>query len=198
MAVERMSQGYFCPVWRLVRFSVRKTGVFSWALPTKRMPSVPSNLARYSRAMSSLRCPLANLISGIWFCWTKRSTAATNPLTLRIHEGRGGEGVSPVKAPERGNTTLALELGLVDVEVQAVDTLDFQGHMLADDLGDGARYTHGWLRSSRLLEGPPTAKRFYWGCFQYTPFLGTTGAFLHLVGLRRSLVRSHADSKRKK
>ncbi len=80
--------------------------------------------------------------------------------------------MSPVKAQERGNTTLALELGLVDVEVHAVDTLDFQGHMLADDFGDGARYTHGWLRSSWLFEGPPTAKRFYWGCFQYTPFQG--------------------------
>jgi hypothetical protein len=32
---------------------------------------------------------------------------------------------------------------LVDVEVHAVDTFDFQGHMLADDFGDGARYTYG-------------------------------------------------------
>src|ERR687888_286317 len=111
------------------------------------------------------------------------------PFTDRVHEGRGGEGVSPVKAQERGNTTLALELGLVDVEVHAVNTFDFQRHMLADDFGNSARYTHGWLRSSWLFEGPSTAKRFYWGCFQYTPFLGTTGAFLHLVGLRRSLVR---------
>jgi hypothetical protein len=86
--------------------------------------------------------------------------------------------VSPVKAQERGNTTLALELGLVDVEVHVVDTLDFQGHMLADDFGNSARYTPGWLRSSWLLEGPPTAKRFYWGCCQHTPLLGTIGAFL--------------------
>jgi hypothetical protein len=47
-------------------------------------------------------------------------------------------------------------------EVHAVDTFDFQGHLLADDFGNSARYTHGWFRSSWLFEGPPTAKGFYW------------------------------------
>jgi hypothetical protein len=125
MAVDLTIHGYLCPVSGLVRFSVRKTGVFSWALPTKRMPSVPWNLARYLRAMSSLRYPLAKVISGIWFCWTKRSTAATNPLLIGSMRAEEGEGVPPVEAQEGGNTATALEPGLIDIEVQAVDAFDF-------------------------------------------------------------------------
>jgi len=55
MAVERTIQGYFLPVVGFVRFSVRKTGVFSCARPTKRTPSFSLNAARYLAATSSLR-----------------------------------------------------------------------------------------------------------------------------------------------
>src|SRR5262252_3752498 len=47
MAVERTIQGYFLPVVGFVRFSVRKTGVFSCARPTKSTPSFSLNAARY-------------------------------------------------------------------------------------------------------------------------------------------------------
>src|ERR1700694_125657 len=46
MAVDLTIQGYFWPVFGLVRFSVRKTGVFSWALPTKSTPSLPTKRLR--------------------------------------------------------------------------------------------------------------------------------------------------------
>jgi hypothetical protein len=44
---------------------------------------------------------------------------------------------------QAGTQQAGVAPGLVDVEVHAVDTFDFQGHMLADDFGDGARYTYG-------------------------------------------------------
>jgi hypothetical protein len=47
------------------------------------------------------------------------------PLADRVHQGRGGEGVPPVEAQEGGNTAIALEPGLIDIEVQAVDAFDF-------------------------------------------------------------------------
>ena len=121
----------------LRRFSVRKTGVFSWALPTKRIPSLPWKWARYSAATSSLRWPLAKVISGICSCSTKRSTAAMKALLIGCHEGRGGEGLTAVEAEEGGDAAFGLQSGLIDVEVHAVDAFDFQRHVLAEDIGDG-------------------------------------------------------------
>ncbi len=46
MAVDLTIQGYFLPVSALVRFSVRKTATFSWALPMKSTPSLAGKLAR--------------------------------------------------------------------------------------------------------------------------------------------------------
>src|SRR5205085_2628531 len=65
-----------------------------------------------------------------------------------VHEGGRSEGMAAVEAEEGGDAGLMLQLGLVDVEVHAVDAFDFQGHVLANDFSNGARYTHGWLRSS--------------------------------------------------
>jgi hypothetical protein len=56
-----------------------------------------------------------------------------------------------MEAQERSNATLALQLRLIDVEVHAVDAFDLEGDMLADDIGNGVRYTHGWLRSTKVL-----------------------------------------------
>ena len=41
-------------------------------------------------------------------------------------------------AREAEDVVFALQVGLVDVEVHAVEALDFQGHVSADDVGDGA------------------------------------------------------------
>src|SRR4029077_17693653 len=82
MAVVRTIQGYVLPVWGLRRFSVRKTGVFSWALPTTTIPSDLLKRDRYSWVTSSLRCPLVNVIKGTCSRLTKRSTAAMNDLLM--------------------------------------------------------------------------------------------------------------------
>ena len=121
----------------LRRFSVRKTGVFSWALPTKTIPSVPWNWARYSLATSSLRWPLANVIRGICSCSTKRSTAAMKDLligSMRAEEAK----VSPRWKRKKAATPRSVcKPGLIDVEVHAVDAFDFQRHVLLEDIGDG-------------------------------------------------------------
>ena len=82
MAVLRTIQGYVWPVSGFRRFSVRKTGVFSWALPTTTIPSVPLKRERYSWVTSSLRWPLVKVIRGICSSLTKRSTAAMNDLLM--------------------------------------------------------------------------------------------------------------------
>src|SRR5579871_2154041 len=74
--------------------------------------------------------------------------AGDERLGQGIHKGRRSEGVTTMGAEEGSDLTFALEPGLVDVEVHAVDALDLQGNMLAQDFGNGAWYTHGWLRSS--------------------------------------------------
>src|SRR4029077_6605889 len=82
MAVVRTIQGYVLPDSGLRRFSVRKTAVFSWALPTTTIPSDLLKRDRYSWVTSSLRCPLVNVIKGICSRLTKRSTAAMNDLLM--------------------------------------------------------------------------------------------------------------------
>ena len=64
-----------------------------------------------------------------------------------LHQRRGGEGVPPVEPEEGDHPQLVLEPGDVHVQVQPVDALHFQGHMLGEDLGNAARYTHRRLRS---------------------------------------------------
>ena len=66
-------QGYFLPVSGLVRFSVRKTGTFSWALPINNTPSRARKRVRYSAATSSLRCSLSKGNNGMSFAWAKAS-----------------------------------------------------------------------------------------------------------------------------
>jgi hypothetical protein len=39
-------------------------------------------------------------------------------------------------AEERGDATVVLQPGLIDVEVHPVDAFDFQSHVLLEDFGD--------------------------------------------------------------
>src|SRR5512135_218741 len=137
MDVRRPIQGYFRPVSGLRRFSVPKTGVFSWALPTKTIPSVPEERAWCSLAMSSLRCPLANVIRGICSRSTKHSTAAMKAVligSMSAEEAR----VSPRWKRKNAATPRSVwSRGLIDVEVHAVDAFDLEGDVLAEDIGDG-------------------------------------------------------------
>ena len=52
-------------------------------------------------------------------------------------QGGGGEEVPLVVTEEGDHAELTLEFGDEDVEVQAVDTLDFQADVVAQDSGDG-------------------------------------------------------------
>jgi hypothetical protein len=74
-------------------------------------------------------------------------------------------------AKEGSDLAFALEPGLVDVEVHAVDAFDFQGDMAAEDFGGSPRYTHGWLRSSWSLADRSTAVRFQLGMLPAYPVL---------------------------
>jgi hypothetical protein len=83
-------------------------------------------------------------------------------------QGGGGGAVSAVVAEEADHAEFTLELRPIDVEVHAVDALDLQSNVVADDFGYSAYYSHGWLRSSRSITDQPTAVRFHWGCCQHT------------------------------
>src|SRR3984893_10877217 len=188
MAVDLTIQGYFWPVRGLVRFSVRKTGVFSWALPTKRMPSVPWNWARYSRATSSLRCPLAKVSRGI--CWrrTKSSTAATKSLLMGSMRADEAKVCPRWKRKNEATAASCCSLGW--------ETLRYMRSMPSTSRVTWCRMTSAIVRG-RLMggsgrRGPLRTDQPHRGSIgdaQAYPALGTTGALLHLVGLRRSLVR---------
>jgi hypothetical protein len=54
-------------------------------------------------------------------------------------------------AEKASGLLLRLQFRLLDVEVHAIDAFDFQGHVATDDIGNAARYTHDWLRSTKVL-----------------------------------------------
>jgi hypothetical protein len=56
--------------------------------------------------------------------------------TDRLHQGRRRERLPAVPPEERGDPALVLQPRHVRVEVHAVDTLDLQGDVLTQDLGD--------------------------------------------------------------
>ena len=74
------------------------------------------------------------------------------------HELRTGKGLAAMKAKESRRPTVMLQARLVDVQEHAVDTLDLQGHVIPDDIGNGLGYTH--QRAPTTASRPPTAKRF--------------------------------------
>src|SRR4029077_10197453 len=115
MAVVRTIQGYVLPDSGLRRFSVRKTAVFSWALPTTMIPSDLLKRDRYSWVTSSLRWPLVNVIKGICSRLAKRSTAAMNDLLMGFIS-RGCDQLSTMEAEERGHSAVGLESRLIHVE----------------------------------------------------------------------------------
>jgi hypothetical protein len=51
--------------------------------------------------------------------------------------------VTALVPAEGSPTAFGLEFGLKEVEVQAVDGLDFEGHMWTEDIGNGSRHTQG-------------------------------------------------------
>ena len=81
------------------------------------------------------------------------------------HQRRGSDGLAAMEPEEASGLFFGLQLGLVDVEVHAIDALDFQGHVLLEDSGKAARYTHGWLRSTSILRDHYRLERSNnWSC----------------------------------
>src|SRR5262249_47916847 len=191
MAVERTIQGYFLPVVGLVRFSVRKTGVFSWALPTKSTPSFPGNAARYSAARSSLRCPLANASSGTWCCRTNASMLAMKALLIGSMSADEANG-----CPRwwRRNQTTPCSRCKSDMY-----TLRYMRSMPSTSRRTCSRRTSATVRGTLMdgsgRHGPSRTHQPHRGsngdAFQHAPLRHDRSlSCLHLVGLRRSLVRN--------
>ncbi len=59
-----------------------------------------------------------------------------------------------MEAKKASGLLLRLQFGLIEIEVHAIDALDFQSHMVTHDFGHAARYTHDWLRSTLILRDP--------------------------------------------
>ena len=56
----------------------------------------------------------------------------------RVHERRGDKRVAPVAFEEPDHAEFVLQLGLVEVEIHAVDALDLKRDVLGEDLGGAA------------------------------------------------------------
>jgi hypothetical protein len=63
---------------------------------------------------------------------------AINALGDRLHQCGGRECVALVEPEERYNPERMLKLWNIDIEVHPVDTLDFERHVLAQDLSYAA------------------------------------------------------------
>src|SRR5262249_23598689 len=67
------------------------------------------------------------------------------------HERRGCHRLTAMIAEKASGLFLRLQFRLIDVEVHAIDTFHFQGHVAPDDIGNATGYTHGWLRSTKVV-----------------------------------------------
>src|SRR6266566_6561167 len=115
------------------------------------------------------------------------------------HQRGGGEGGAAVLAKEVGHPAGVLQPGHIHVQIQAVDALNFQSHMLSQDGSNRVWYAHTALWLWDALRSQLTATRSYMESAYRTPFVPATRGSpvppstnanpVHLVGLRRSLVR---------
>src|SRR5713101_535501 len=81
------------------------------------------------------------------------------------HQRRGSHRLAAMEPEKARGLFCRLQLRLIDVQVHAIDTFDCQGHVLAKDVGDAARYTHDWLRSTPILRDHYRLERSNnWGC----------------------------------
>ena len=78
--------------------------------------------------------------------------------------------------PEEGDDpALGLEPGYVRVEVEAIHSIDCQGHVLRDNLGDVG---HGLLRGLAISEGlPPNGRPWEAESFRALTDVAFTGRF---------------------
>ena len=67
------------------------------------------------------------------------------------HQRRRRHGLLAMETEEASGLFFGLQFRLIDVEVHAINAFNFQGHVISDDVGNAARYTHDWLRSTPIL-----------------------------------------------
>src|SRR5512135_1468222 len=84
-----------------------------------------------------LALPLGERDQGDLFLVDETLDRGDEGLADRVHESRGGEGLTAVEPEEGSDASFGLEPGLIDVEVHAVDALDLEGQVLAEDIGNG-------------------------------------------------------------
>ena len=151
-------QGYFLPVCGSVPLLGAEDRQFSLGpcRGTGRL-RFPENARRYSAATSSLRWPLRNGTTGIWCCSTKASTCRQEALVMTPISAEEANRLTAMEAEEASRLLFRLQFRLIDVEVHAIDAFDFQSHVIGDDIGNAARYTHDWLRSTPMPFGTTTA-----------------------------------------
>ena len=125
-------------------------------------------------------------------------------LADRIHQRRGGERVATMRAEEVRHPALVLQLRHVDVEVHPVDALDLERRVLGEDLARRC-VVESWLAP---VDGGPSWTNYPLGGLMSgsesmasrCPSAGAPlrlahapALTIHLVGLRRSLVRTWAS-----
>ncbi len=95
-----------------------------------------------------------------------------------VHEGRGRKGVASVVPKELNHSTVVLQVGYVGVEVQPIDALDLQGHVILEVRRNTPCYVlgHGGFQSLGCPTGIPTASRGLYGDRLYrSPLVPATG-----------------------
>jgi hypothetical protein len=69
-------------------------------------------------------------------------------LGHRVHQGGRGVVVAAVADEEALYPAAVGQPRLPDVEIHPVDRLHLEDDVIVEDIGDAARYGHGWLRST--------------------------------------------------
>src|SRR5205823_7284506 len=107
------------------------------------------------------------------------------------HQRRGGERGAPVDTEEVGHPRRGLQLRDIHVQIHPVDALDIQRDLLLQNCGNRLCYAHSCLWLLGAPPSQPTATRSIRSRCTALPLFPPPEAAhsLHLVGLRRSLVR---------
>ena len=139
MAVERTIQGYFLPVAGLVPLLGAEDGGLLLGLADEEHPFGAGKRRAVLGRDVVLALPLGEREQRDAVPLDEPLDGGDEGLADRVHQRGRREWVSAVVAQEPDDALLALQVGHVHVEVHAVDAFDFQGDVLAQDSGDGAR-----------------------------------------------------------
>lgn len=71
----------------------------------------------------------------------------------RVHQGGGGKRHPPVALEEPDHTAGVHQLGLVEVQVHAVDAVELEHDVVIEHVGHSGGYGHHGLRSTQAFNG---------------------------------------------